>query len=102
MQLNTAQKCVKGETKSRINRTLFNLESLTFAQTSMPTYSKATPDIMSPATFGRNLLKFEIHPKMPRPTAWVEFLQNGLSEANKILHTYRGQYAPQTCRIERH
>ena len=63
MQLNTAQKCVKqvwpGPTKCQIIRPLFNLESPTFAGTSTPTLSMATPDITSPATSGQHSVMFE-------------------------------------------
>ena len=58
----------------------------------MPTYSKATIDITSPAASGRQLLllKFE---KWRNRRLWVKFLQSGSSEEHKI-YTYRLQSAP--------
>ena len=44
------------------------------AKTSVPTESKAIPDVMtSPAASGRHLSKFVKRPKMPHPTALFAF-----------------------------
>ena len=59
-----------GRPKSQIFRPPFNRDAPNVARTSMPpTYYAATPDMTSPATSDRYLLKLEKRLKMPHPTA---------------------------------
>ena len=51
---------------------MFSLESPKLPGTSVPTLSKAIPDMTSPAS-GRHISKFEKRPKMPHSTALFEF-----------------------------
>ena len=60
-QLNTAQTCVKWvrSEKSRMIRSLFNVESPNFKLISMPIYYTVAPDKTSPASSDRHLSQFE-------------------------------------------
>ena len=58
-----------GQTKSPIIQQLFNLESPRLAGTSVPTQSKAIPDMTAPAASSQHLSKFEKRLQMSHPTA---------------------------------
>ena len=88
------------EWTARISQERFYLELPNFTLTSIPTYSTVTLDKASLATSGRKLSQKNCQ-KCRHRRLWVEFIQNGLSEDQKILHTYLEQSVAQTCRIWR-
>ena len=75
----------------RISREPFNVESLNFTQTSISTWSTATPDDVT--IYFRSEVIAKKLSKIPLRRLWVEFIENSCSNDHGILPTYRGQPA---------